>query len=415
MKLTFQIAVRFLLAKRRAMLMSLAGILFGVAFFILTQAQTGGFEDFFIRTILGTNGAIRVQDRWRPSVTTIAAQGDGNQAGFHIPLRHMANFESGVEHPRRVMEAVRRFKGVSGVSQVLRERLFISSGFTTVKCQVFGIELSDYLSVSDLGRQIKHGDLSAFRDDPGGVILGWRLALRLNARLGDYVFLHDVGEKRRYRVRAVFETGVSEFDKYSCFIHLADARLLSGKSHSDYLQVALYNPEHAPRIAAHMEAALGRTVAFWQERERTWLDVFRVLRISSALTMSTIILIAGLGMFNTLAIIVMERQREIAILRSMGYSRRDIVLIFMNQGLVVLAAGTLLGWAAAALLTLGVENLPIHIRGIFSTDHFVVKWSLWHYLHAAAVAAAVVLVASYLPARRAARIDPAEIIRGAGG
>ncbi len=129
--------------------------------------------------------------------------------------------------------------------------------------------------------------------------------------------------------------------------------------------------------------------------------------------MSVIIIIAALGMFNTLAIIVMERRREIAILRSMGYTRRDVVNIFVAQGMIVLFVGMILGCIMAFFLTMGIERMPIRIRGLISTDHFVVLWSIWHYVWACVVSFIVVYIASYMPARRAAKIEPGEIIRGA--
>ena len=128
--------------------------------------------------------------------------------------------------------------------------------------------------------------------------------------------------------------------------------------------------------------------------------------------MSTIILIAGLGMFNTLAIIVMERAREIAILRSIGYTRTDVLWIFLYQGVIVYALGLVIGCLAGAGLTALVESLPIRIRGIFATDHFIMEWSLSHYGWAALVTGIVVLLASILPARRAAKIEPGTVIRG---
>ena len=118
-------------------------------------------------------------------------------------------------------------------------------------------------------------------------------------------------------------------------------------------------------------------------------------------------------MFNTLAMIVLEKTKEIAILRSMGYTRRDITRIFLLQGALVLAVGCVLGCALGAGGTWLVENIPLRIRGIFSTDHFVVYWSPWHYVWAVAAATVVVLIASWIPARRAARLEPGEIIRGA--
>lgn len=415
MRLTFQIAWRFLLAKRRAMLMSLAGIVFGVAFFIITQAQTSGFEKFFIQSVWGTNGAIRIQDKFQGTVTSLLAQGDTG-AAFEVPLREGRSYIPGVHEPRQIMEAVRRFQEVSGVSEVLRGKVRASSGFRTEETEVYGIRLNDHLSVSSLSHQIRYGELNDFDEDPQAILIGVMLAGRLMADVGDYILLSHIGESRRYRIAGIFETGVEEFDKRRVFIHLRDARILLGEPQvASFLQISLYDNNRAAELAVHMEEALWHDVRPWQESERTWLEVFRALRISSGISMSVIILVAGLGMFNTLAIIVMERQRDIAILRSMGYTKNDVIRIFINQGLIVLTAGTVLGWIVAFFLTLGIEALPIRIRGIFSTDHFVVNWSIWHYVTATAVAAVVVLIASYLPARRAARIEPGEIIRGTGG
>lgn len=395
------------------MLMSLAGIVLGVAFFILTQAQTSGFESFFIRTIWGTNGAIRIQDRFQSSVTSLVADGEGAPAGFRIPLREGRTYIPGVQNPAAVTAAVKRFSNVSGVSEVLRGRVNVSSGFRSETSEVLGIRLRDHLDVSSLGEQIRHGQLERFRLDPTGILIGVQMANRLQADVGDSILLRSAEETRRYRISALFETGVEEFDKRRVFVHLAEARLLFHEPQTaSFLQVNLYDNHQAESVARQMEESIQHHVNSWEKSEKTWLEVFRVLRFSSAITMSAILLIAGLGMFNTLAIIVMERRREIAILRSMGYTRRDITLIFLNQGLIVLTAGVTLGFGVAALLTLLVAKLPIRIRGIISTDHFIVNWSVWHYLLAGLVAAVVVLLASYFPARRAARLEPGEIIRG---
>ena len=110
--------------------------------------------------------------------------------------------------------------------------------------------------------------------------------------------------------------------------------------------------------------------------------------------------------------IIIDKTREIAILRSMGYTRSDITQIFMLQGLLVLGAGIALGWAFAASATYGLSQLPIRIRGIFATDSFIVNWDISHYLWAGIIAAVIVSIASYFPARRASRLEPGAVIRG---
>ena len=413
MDLLLHIAWRFLLAKKRAMLMSLAGIVFGVAFFIVSQAQTSGFESFFISAVWGSNGALKVQDRFQSNVTSMGT-GEEQQDSFNVQLKQGRTYVEGIEHPRQLMEAVRSFSEVSGVSEVLRGKVSAKSGFRQEDGEVLGIRLSDQLAVSNLGKQVRYGDINDFDRDPRAILVGTKMAERLNVDVGSSIFLKSIDENRRYRVVGIFETGVQEYDRRRVFIHLREAQELLGQpDKSSFLQVSLYDNNQAEIVAEHMQEVLQHDVLPWQKSEKTWLEVFRALRVSSGITMSVIIMVAALGMFNTLAIIVMERRREIAILRSMGYTRRDVVRIFVGQGAIVLLAGTVLGWLFGFLLTLGLEALPIRIRGIFSTDHFVVNWSIWHYVGATLVAAVVVLVASYMPARRAARIEPGEIIRGA--
>src|SRR6185436_13515182 len=99
-------------------------------------------------------------------------------------------------------------------------------------------------------------------------------------------------------------------------------------------------------------------------------------------TVSLIILLAGFGIFNVLTMTVLSKIREIAILRSMGYRRVDISAIFLWQGALVAMAGSLIGCALGALLTWGVSKIPIRLRGLLSTDHFVVAWDWRHYLWA---------------------------------
>jgi lipoprotein-releasing system permease protein len=330
-----------------------------------------------------------------------------------VSLGKERKYIPGVQFPGQISDALHQFENVAGVAAVLRGSIEVDSNFRLQPAQIFGINLDEFLAVSDLGRQILKGKLDDFRDNPKGVIIGSRLADRANLAVGDPVVLSQAGRSDRYLVEAIFETGVEQVDRERVIVHLPEARAILGQPFGvTYLQANLHDNDRAEADAPQMQDVLGHSVEPWQEREKIWLDVFRALRASSALTVSTIILISGLGMFNTLAMIVLEKTKEIAILRSMGYTRRDITQIFLLQGALVLAVGCVLGCALGAGGTWLVENIPLRIRGIFTTDHFVVYWSPWHYVWAVAAATVVVLIASWIPARRAARLEPGEIIRG---
>jgi lipoprotein-releasing system permease protein len=123
-------------------------------------------------------------------------------------------------------------------------------------------------------------------------------------------------------------------------------------------------------------------------------------------------LLAGFGIFNVLTMTVLSKMKEIAILRSMGYRRRDISAIFLWQGAMIATAGSLIGCLAGALLSWGVSKIPIHLRGLLSTDYFVVAWDWRHYVWAVLLAMISVFIASYVPARRAAGLLPVTTLRG---
>jgi lipoprotein-releasing system permease protein len=399
------------------MLMSLAGIIFGIGFFIVTQAQTSGFEKFFIKTILGTDGAIRIEDKFQDTMFAMVAGGhDKDASKFEVAGdRSARKYIEGVEDPDLLTEALHTFKNVAAVSTVLDGAVIADSSFKNASAKVYGIVLADQLLVSDLGSQIVRGkgSLDDFRNAPQGMLMGRALAELLQVSPGDSLILQAGTERRRYRVSALFETGVRDIDKVRIYIHLTEARsLLKKSSGASFLQVSLHDKDRAPQDAVQMSEVLRHGVQSWQVREKTWLNAFQALQISAALTVSTIILISGLGMFNTLAMLVIEKTKEIAILRSMGYTRVDISRIFLWLGAIVLIVGTVGGWILGLAVTYGVSKIKINLTGIFTTETFQVNYDPWHYVVATICAIVVVMTAALIPARRAARLEPGDIIRG---
>ncbi len=406
-----RIAFRFLTAKKRAMLMSLSCIVLGVGLFVVTQATTSGFEQFFIRTILGTDGAMRIEDRIQYTIRSMSADGYGSD--YEIRTKEGRKYIEGIDEPKLIIDAVKRFPNVAGISEVLHGSVVMRSAFKNESVRAYGINLDDHLKVSDLSRQIVRGQIDDFRGSPSGSLIGLEMAQRLQLEVGESYQLEVGGQIRRYRVSAIYETGVSAIDKMRVYLNMGEARsLLKRATGASFIQVGLINKDRAVADARHMTEVLHHLTKSWQEREKTWLEVFRALRISSAITVSVFTLIAGLAMFNTLAMIVMEKTKEIAILRSMGYTREDISRIFIWQAIIVLSIGTVLGWILGAGITYAVSKTPINIRGIFAADTFIVAWSIWHYVAATLTAVIMVMLASLVPARRAARLEPGDVIRG---
>jgi lipoprotein-releasing system permease protein len=403
------IALRFLSHRKRALLLSLSGVIFGVAFFICMQAQTQGFAKFFIDSTLGSNGALTIRERFQPrQMASIVPTKTSNKN-----IAHRQYFE-GITDANEIMRISRQFSNVVSCSPVLRGTLSARSGFENATVDLYGIEPALHLQTTDLAKQIEDGSFDDFRNKPNSVIVGSRLAAILNLGVGDTVqLLSPGGQYRRFAVAATARSGVGSIDSTRIYCHARVAQTLLHKPYSASMIIyKLRDPDRAPALAEHFQNLFQHDAASWQEREEATLHLFLALRMSAAVTVSLVILLAGFGIFNVLTMTVLSKIKEIAILRSMGYRRRDISSIFLWQGALIATAGSVVGCGAGALLTWGVSKIPIRLRGLISTDYFVVTWDWRHYLWAILLATIAVFLASYVPARRAAALPPVVTLRG---
>lgn len=411
---SFHIAIRFLLAHKRSLGLSALGVVFGVGAFIAALAQTQGFENFYIGTVLGSEGSLVITDRFQEEHTRIlSAKPDVN---LMVASQQRRKFYPGIADAYRIIQVLGTYSQVVACSPIVEGRAFLRSGFSTEAISLQGIDLDLHLRTTDFAKQVSKGSMEDFRNDPSGACVGASLAERMHLFAGQDIFIIGPdNETRRFRIDVIYETGVWDFDIKNVFVHMRTAQSILHKPYfTSFMLVKLHDPSRAPEMAAEFEDLLSHSAASWQQRQAGNLQIFDALRISAGIVVSMIILLSGFGIFNVLSLSVMQRTKEIAILRSMGYERRDIAAIFLWQGVCVTMVGIVFGWGLGALLTFIISKIPVNFRGILRTDYFIVEWSPFHYLLAALLAAVAVFIASYVPARRASRLEPIETLRGTG-
>jgi len=403
------IALRFATHRKRALLLSLVGVVFGVGIFICTQAQTQGFAQFFINSTIGSNGALVLRSRFQPRYEGMVVSA---RSASNAPAHR--NYFEGITNVGELMRVSRQFSNVVACSPVLHGTISARAGFETTTADLFGIDPTSHLRTTDLAKQIVDGSFDDFRNNTTSVIVGYRLADVLEVRPGDTVqLLSPGGEYWRFNVAAIARSGVGTIDSSRVYAHARVAqRLLKKPYEASMIIYKLRDPDRAPALASHFENLFQHAAQSWQEREEGNLQIFSTLRMSAAITVSLIILLAGFGIFNVLTMSVLSKVREIAILRSMGYRRIDISAIFLWQGALIAGVGSLGGCILGALLTWGISKVPIHIRGLLYTNHFLVVWDWRHYLWATLLAIVAIFIASYVPAHRAAQLQPVDTLRG---
>jgi lipoprotein-releasing system permease protein len=401
------IALRFATHRKRALLLSLVGVIFGVAIFICTQAQTQGFAQFFIDSTVGTNGALLLREGFRPRYEALVVSSRPGSEAHRL-------YSEGFDNVNDIMRVSRQFSNVVACSPVLRGAVNARSGFETTTVDLYGIDPGSHLRATNLGNQLIDGDFNDFRNNANSVIIGYRLADLFSVEPGDAVqLLSPGGEYRRFNVAAIARSGVSSIDSNRVYVQARVAQRLLKKPYSASMIVyKLRDPERAPALARQFENLFEHEAQSWQEREEGNLQIFTTIRISAAVTVSLVILLAGFGIFNVLTMLVLSKVKEIAILRSMGYRRIDITAIFLWQGALIATVGSLIGCAVGAMMTWGISKVPVQIRGLLYTNHLLVIWDWQHYLWATVLAIVAIFIASYVPARRAAGLPPVDTLRG---
>lgn len=388
------------------------GVVFGVGFFICGQAQTQGFQTYFINTILGSKGAILISDRFQDSYPALIEK--KGEALMSVNNQQSRKYYPGINDAQRIMRVLLDYPNVRAATPIVEKNVVLRAGFRSEVAVLQGIELIPHLQATDFANQLTKGTLEDFRDNPDAIAIGSLLEEKLELQLGQNIYLvGPAGDTRRFKMTNVYETGVNTIDEKRIYSHRRAAQsTLQEPFLTSFILVQLKNPQRAPADALAFEGLIKHRSRSWQEREKGNLQLFQALRVSAAIGVSAIIMLAGFGIFNILTMSVLDKTKEISILRSMGYTQSDISQIFVYQGFLIAAIGIVLGWICGAGLTYAISQIPIQIRGIFKTDRFIVEWAWEHYALAAGLALLSVFVASYLPARRAAQVRPVDILRG---
>ena len=403
------IATRYLLARRRQAFISLisavsiAGVAVGVMAVVVAQALMTGMQQELRDRIIGSAGHVYV---WK-----IAGGG----------------FEDVDEETARLTTV----PGVVGAAPSMLGRAMAtaasgSNAFVSLK----GIDPDLEEQVTDVASAMRHGSLQALQDEYdgvlGGVVIGENLAAQLGAFVGDTVtvltpqslVLSPMGMIPRPRdlmVVGIFRLGLFEYDNAYGFVTLDVARRLFRKDRVDMMQLRVEAFDDAPAVARAVTETLGPgyLAEDWAQTNRALFSALRLEKLAVGITIGLIMMVAALNIVASLILLVMEKSRDIAILKTMGASARSIRGIFVLQGGIIGAVGTTVG-AVCGFVISHVANRYQLVR--VPIDVYDIAWipfTIEPVDFALVVGAALLicLVATIYPARQASRLDPAEALR----
>lgn len=410
----FDLAFAHLSMRTRQTFVSTLGVAVGVGFFLAVSGLMVGSQNDFIRTLVDSAPHIIVRDEQRTPTRQPAL--DAYPAAA-VAVR-------GVK-PEEEVRGLKDWPAMLADARALQGAVAAASLTGAVTLRFAG--RTDAVSLNGIdprleGRLVKieeslvGGRLEDLEARPDGIIITRPLAGRMGAKVGDtLVVTSAAGVVQRMRIVAMVEpdamAGFYAGDN-TAYGLLRTAQVLFARPNVvNQLHIKIRNPDLADRTAKVLELRWGYKWESWQERSRDILNLLVARTVVLYAVVFAILLVASFGIYSGVSSSVTDKRRDIAILRAMGFSPEDVQNIFLIEGVVVGAIGTLLGFGLGTALLEMLAHAPITVQGkplILPLDR-----SGQQYLIAGGACMGAALVAAWLPARRAALVDPVDILRGA--
>lgn len=413
MNLILDLARGMLSRRRRQTLVSVLGVALGVAFFIAIASLMRGFQTYFIQQVIDVQPHIVIKDETRapePQAAELAAAGGAVAVNGVKPRDRVRGIRSSGDK----LEILEAIPGAVA-APILTGAALLRYGARDVTVTVTGIDPARYRRVSNLEKDITQGSLEELRSAANGLIIGYALAQRLGVQLGDTVIVVSPrGVSLQMKIVGIFHTGIVSLDQSTGYSLLKVNQVLQDRPNVvNQILLRLADVTQAEPLARQIEARFGDRTESWEEQNRNILTVFVIQNAIMYSVTGAILLVAAFGIYNIISTVVFEKTRDIAILKSLGFTEGDIQRLFLVQGIIAGLLGAALGCLLGQAMIEGLALVRFHSETPAGNDRFLLARDWRIYAVASFFAVLSAALAALIPARRASRHDPVQIVRGA--
>jgi lipoprotein-releasing system permease protein len=400
----WMVALRYLREGRAQSLLILAGVSVGVGVIVFLSALISGLQVSLIDRTLGTQAHIvlkRPDEMPRPLVDRTGPE--GVTARVERPAQRLRS----ILQWQQMLAAIERVPGVEALTPTVTGAAFARQGTANRAVLLRGVDPAGFLRIIDVGRKVTAGRFDVAGTD---AVVGVELAKALGLTVGDKLRLSTPDDRAQvFTVRGVFDIGNKDANERWVFVSLRSAQtLLDLVGGVSTIEVKVADIFTAESIAEELAARTGLEADSWMKTNTQLLVGLRSQNSSSYMIQAFVIIAVALGIASVLVVSVVQKSREIGILKAMGTPTRRIIRVFLIEGALVGLAGSVLGVALGAGLAVFFASLATNPDG---TPTFPVNLTLALVVRASVIATVTGIVAAAAPAHRAARLDPVEVIR----
>ena len=417
LKTLFAIAVRHLLGRRRQTLTTIFGVAISTMVLITTNSLTRGLLDSFIETIVNVAPHITVKgEKMRPMPVNIL---EGQRA------TGVAFVDNNIQKQER--EEVRNYRQILSILSLPQYQKHVLAASPYVESQVMavkgsrnqplllkGVMIEKEDAISGIGKKLLSGNIAMFEKTSNALLVGRTVARDMNLKLNDEVIIIPAsGKSRQCKVAAIFFSGVNAVDN-SVLVSLKFGQIIEGLPANKVSGIALKvdKPLDNALLARDLEKITGYRCLTWQEENASVLSLFARIGYIVFSLVAFVGVVSGFGVANILVTTVFEKSRDIAIMKSLGFSALQLVSMFVLEGFMVGLAGALAG----GVLAIGSINLfatlPVESsQGPLTQTGFSMSYNPVYFFLIIGITVLISTLAAILPSARAAKLEPVSVLR----
>jgi lipoprotein-releasing system permease protein len=409
------IALRQLFARKRQTILTLLGVAFGTMGYIVISGMMLGQREYLLDQLVNADAHVKISARSQVirsnSFDSILTEKDEHFTWLIPPSGRKGSLQ--IMSPARWQKMLKQDPAVTAVSPQLTAQAIFQRGSIRESGKIIGIIPSQQLKVSNLARFMIEGKLTDLTEGGNKVVIGEGLRSYLGCRVSENIFISNGGQAQPFKVVGIFQTGNKAQDDAIGYAYIATVqRFNNTPGQVSDIGISLTDVDAAPAKAAELQRGGDVKAQSWQEASAGFLSIFKLQDIIRFSVSGAILIVAAFGIYNILNIVISQKKREIAILRSIGYENRDILTIFMTQGALIGIFGGIAGMIIGFLVCLQLSQIEIvNVLRPMGPEQMAVSFAVKNYVFAFMLAFVSTMFASFLPARAAGRLSPIDTIR----
>lgn len=411
----YKISYRHIVSKKRQSIVAMLGVTFGIAIFIFQGGLMTGFQKTFIEQTINTSANIRIYNESKSTRPSVLSK-TNKYKNYWILLRNQKPKEElpKIKNARAIVKYLENLNQVEGVSPSLAAQVIFKSGITQISGRVLGVNIEKENLLFNVEKYNIQGSIVKLQTIPNGIILGEGLAEQLNVKMNDNItVLSSLGVSIEMKVVGINKSGITELDKTRAYINIRNAQklLMADNDYFTDINIKLKDINQSQELAENLQKFFGYKALDWKEANANIFSIFKIQNLITYLIITTILIVSGFGIFNILMMIIYEKLPDIAILKAIGFKDKDIIKIFLTESLIIGLSGGILGLCLGFILQKIIGSIRMNVKGFVTLEYLQFNSSVSFYMFAFLFAVIVTAIAGYIPARKAAKTDPIDILR----